>query len=104
MRGVSRKNAGSCSWVSSFIPKAGNPLFLLCYKKQKQLPSANFLPLQGEGQDGDGLKMPENYTYPHPNPDETTGHSTRLPKNSSQVAGYLLEGEGASASFDYFYL
>jgi len=32
--------------------------------------------------------------FPHPRPDGTTSHSTRLPKASSQVAGYLPEGEG----------
>jgi leucyl-tRNA synthetase len=33
---------------------------------------------------------------PHPNPDETTSHSTRLPNNGSRVAGYPPEGEGAN--------
>lgn len=35
---------------------------------------------------------------PHPNPDRTTSHSTKLPKDGSQVAGYPPAGEGASVS------
>ncbi len=34
--------------------------------------------------------------FPHPNPDGTTSHSTKLPEDSSQVAGYLPEGEGTN--------
>ncbi len=30
--------------------------------------------------------------FPHSNPDETTSHSTKLPEDGSQVAGYLQEG------------
>ncbi|MDP1996958.1 MAG: TrmH family RNA methyltransferase, partial [Gallionella sp.] len=37
-------------------------------------------------------------SLPHPNPDGTTSHSTRLPNNSSQVAGDPPEGEGANVS------
>ncbi len=36
-------------------------------------------------------------TFPHPNPDGTTSHSTRLPSSGSRVAGYPPEGEGAFA-------
>ena len=36
-------------------------------------------------------------TFPHPNPDGTTSHSTRLPNNGSVVAGYPPEGEGTFA-------
>jgi F-type H+-transporting ATPase subunit gamma len=32
------------------------------------------------------------YALPHPNPDTTTSHSTKLPENGNQVAGYLPEG------------
>jgi Cu+-exporting ATPase len=35
------------------------------------------------------------WPHPHPTPDGTTSHSTRLANNASQVAGYPLEGEGA---------
>ena len=34
-------------------------------------------------------------THPHPNLDGTTSHSTKPPKDGSQVAGYPPEGEGA---------
>ncbi|OGT05278.1 MAG: tRNA (uridine(34)/cytosine(34)/5-carboxymethylaminomethyluridine(34)-2'-O)-methyltransferase TrmL [Gallionellales bacterium RIFCSPLOWO2_02_60_31] len=37
-------------------------------------------------------------SLPHPNPDGTASHSTRLPNNSSQVAGYPPEGEGTNVS------
>ena len=37
---------------------------------------------------------------PHPNPDETTSHSTK--SASGQVAGYLPEGEGANESLHEF--
>ena len=37
-------------------------------------------------------------SLPHPNPDGTASHSTRLPNNSSQVAGYPPGGEGANVS------
>ena len=36
--------------------------------------------------------------FPHPNPDGTTSHSTKLPKDGSQVAGYLPKGEGTNES------
>ena len=32
-------------------------------------------------------------SFPHLNPDRATSHSTRLPRDASQVAGYLPEGE-----------
>ena len=35
---------------------------------------------------------------PHLNPDGTTSHSTKLPNDGSQVAGYLPEGEGTNES------
>jgi hydrogenase maturation factor len=34
--------------------------------------------------------------FPHPNPDGTTSHSTKLPEDGSQVAGYLPGGEGTN--------
>ena len=37
-------------------------------------------------------------THPHSNSDETTSHSTKLPENGSQVAGYPLEGERTTGS------
>jgi NADPH2:quinone reductase len=40
---------------------------------------------------------------PHPNPDETTSHSTRLSKDDSQVAGYLPEGEGTNERLREFH-
>ena len=40
-----------------------------------------------------------NVRFPIPNPDGTTGHSTRPPKDGSQVAGYPPQtGEGAIES------
>ena len=41
-----------------------------------------------------GLRTPKPKDNPHPNPDETTSHSTK--PASGQVAGYLPEGEGAN--------
>ncbi len=41
--------------------------------------------------------------FPHPNPDGTTSHSTKLPKDGSQVAGYLPEGEGTNESLRDFH-
>ena len=38
--------------------------------------------------------------FPHPNPDETTSHSTK--PASGQVAGYLPQGEGANESLREF--
>jgi cytochrome c-type biogenesis protein CcmH len=35
---------------------------------------------------------------PHLNPDGTTSHSTKLPNDGSQVAGYLPQGDEANAS------
>jgi Cu(I)/Ag(I) efflux system membrane protein CusA/SilA len=44
-------------------------------------------------------KLAECARRPHPNPDGTTSHSTRLANDASQVAGYLpLAGEGANVS------
>ena len=40
----------------------------------------------------------EAFGLPHPNPDETTSHSTKLPENGSQVAGYLPKDEGVYTS------
>ena len=42
--------------------------------------------------------------FPHPNPDGTTSHSTRLSKNDSQVAGYPPAGEGANESLRDFHV
>jgi Cu(I)/Ag(I) efflux system membrane protein CusA/SilA len=43
-------------------------------------------------------KLAECASRPHPNPDGTTSHSTRLANGASQVAGYPPEGEGANVS------
>ncbi len=43
-------------------------------------------------------KLAECASRPHPTPDGTTSHSTRLANDASQVAGYLPEGEGANVS------
>ena len=40
----------------------------------------------------------ETFGLPHPNPDETTSHSTKLLENGSQVAGYLPKGEEVNTS------
>ncbi len=42
--------------------------------------------------------------FPHLNPDETTSHSTKLPKDGNQVAGYLPEGEGANEALRAFHI
>jgi copper/silver efflux system protein len=43
-------------------------------------------------------KLAECANRPHPNPDETTSHSTRQANDAGQVAGYPPEGEGANVS------
>ena len=40
----------------------------------------------------------EAFGLPHPNPDETTSHSTKLLENGSQIAGYLPKGEEVNTS------
>jgi isoleucyl-tRNA synthetase len=48
----------------------------------------------GRGAGGEGASV--EHALPHPNPDTTTNHSTKLANNASQVAGYPPLGEGMS--------
>jgi len=64
------------------------------------LPSATWLRLVTGGGYADNDECYEGrateQTYPHPNPDGTTSHSTK--PASGQVAGYLPAGEGANVA------
>jgi leucyl-tRNA synthetase len=50
----------------------------------------------------EGVFGGEPRAFPHPNPDATTSHSTKLSNNASQVAGYLPMGEGTTDALRAF--
>ncbi len=60
----------------------------------------DFEQLQPNGQ---GEKV-RHVRSPHPNPAETTSHSTKASENDAQVAGYLPEGEGTNGSLREYHV